>query len=80
MQSNYVHLSPQQKLNFCKWMFEVGKQNTRAVSNLLCEEPYSTAFICYAATEQIFQDFGNDSNWYSQFTEACDYSTLYELD
>ena len=46
MQSAYVQISPQQKVRFCSWMFTVGSENFRAVASLLCEEPYSTAFIC----------------------------------
>ena len=80
MQSSYVQLPPQQKVKFCNWMFEIGNENFRAVASLLCEEPYSTAFICQTATARNFLEYGVDGNFYTQFSDAADNATLYELD
>lgn len=80
MQSSYVSLNPTQKVQFVNWMFIIGNNNFRAVASLLSEMPYSAAFICETARKDKFLTYGADGNFYTQFADAADRATLYELD
>ena len=61
-------------------MFTIGNNNFRAVASLLSEMPYSAAFICETASKKRFLSYGADGNFYTQFSDAADRATLYELD
>ena len=61
-------------------MFIIGNNNFRAVASLLSEMPYSAAFICETARKDKFLTYGADGNFYTQFADAADRTTLYELD